>query len=280
MRFGTFEIHSVSDGFFRLDGGAMFGVVPRVLWEKTNPPDDKNRILLGLNPLLIITERKKIIVDTGISNKGDEKFNSMFAVDRKQTLEESLSKLKLSVSDIDIVVNTHLHWDHAGGNTTKGADGKIIPTFPRARYIIQKGEWEDAIKPNERTRASYRKEDFLPIQESGQMELIDGEKEIEKGVKIIKIPGHNRHFQTVTFSSEGKTGLYLGDLIPTIAHISYPYIMGYDLFPLETLEAKKNIIQKAAEENWLLVFEHDPKVRMGYVRMEDGKPVLKEVAKI
>ena len=280
MKFGKFEIHSISDGFFRLDGGAMFGVVPRVLWEKTNPPDDKNRILLGLNPLLIITPNKKIMVDTGISNKGDEKFNSMFAVDRRPTIEESLAKLNLSVKDIDIVINTHLHWDHAGGNTTKDADGKIRPTFPKARYIIQKGEWEDAIKPNERTRASYRQEDFLPIQESNQIELIDGEKEIEKGVKIIKIPGHNRHFQTAMISSENKKAIFLGDLIPTASHISYPYIMGYDLFPLETLEAKKNIIQKAAEENWLLIFEHDPQVRMGYVRMEDGKPVLKEEVKL
>lgn len=276
MKFGKFEIHSISDGFFRLDGGAMFGVVPRVIWEKTNPPDEKNRILLGLNPLLIITQNKKILVDTGISNKGNEKFISMFAVDQRPTIEESLDKLNLSVNDIDIVINTHLHWDHAGGNTTRGADEKIRPTFPMARYIIQKGEWEDATNPNERTRASYRQDDFLPIQESGQIELIDGEKEIEQGINIIKIPGHNRHFQTVTFSSEGKKGVCLGDLIPTVSHLSFPYIMGYDLFPLETLEAKKEIVQKAMDENWLLVFEHDPKVKAGYAVMRDGKPAIRE----
>ncbi len=277
MKFGRFEIHSISDGFFRLDGGAMFGVVPRVLWEKTNPPDEKNRILLSLTPLLIITGDKKILVDTGIGDKGDEKFRSMFAVSRRPTLTESLAELDIPVDDIDMVINTHLHWDHAGGNTRKGSDGNIRPTFPGARYIVQKGEWEDAVSRNERTRGSYHQEDFLPVKESGQLEFIDGNRVLEEGLELIKTPGHNRHFQTVIIQSNGKKAFYLGDLIPTVTHLAFPYIMGFDLFPLETLEAKKWILQKAADEDWLLIFEHDPETRMGHVRMEEGKPVLKEV---
>ena len=277
MKFGRLEIHSVSDGFFRLDGGAMFGIVPRVLWEKSNPPDDKNRILLGLNTLLIITKEKRIIVDTGIGDKGDEKFRSMFGVERNPTLIESLARLNISVNDIDIVINTHLHWDHAGGNTKRGNDGSIIPTFPKARYILQKGEWEDALFPNDRTRGSYHQEDFLPVKESGQLELIDGDLTIEEGIDIVKIPGHIRHFQTVIISSEGKKGIFFGDLIPTVSHLPNPYIMGYDLFPLETLEAKKRIIKRGVEERWLLIFEHDPKFRMGYARMEKGKPVFEPI---
>ena len=277
MKLGRFEIHSVSDGFFRLDGGAMFGVVPRAIWEKTNPPDDKNRILLGINPLLIITEKRKILVDTGIGNKDDAKFCSLYAVDRKPTMEESLAKLNLSVNDINIVVSTHLHWDHAGGNTTQGTDGKTRPAFPNAKYIIQRGEWEEATTPNERTRGSYHQEDFLPLKQAGQLELIAGDTPVEDGIDIITIPGHNRHFQTVLISSNNQKAIFLGDLIPTASHLLYPYIMGYDLFPLETLKAKKELLQRAAEEDWLLIFEHDPKIKMGHIEMQSDKPVLKEI---
>jgi len=277
MKFGRFEIHSVSDGFFSLDGGAMFGVVPRTIWGKTNPPDDKNRVLLGINPLLIITEQRKILVDTGIGDKDDAKFCSLYAVDRKPTLEESLAKRNLTVNDINIIISTHLHWDHAGGNTTKGTDGKIIPAFPNAKYIIQKGEWEEATTPNERTRGSYHQEDFLPLQQAGQLKLITGDTPVEDGIDIITIPGHNRYFQTVLISSKNQKAIFLGDLIPTASHLLYPYIMGYDLFPLETLKAKKELLQRAAEEDWLLIFEHDPKIKMGHIEMQSGKPVLKDI---
>jgi glyoxylase-like metal-dependent hydrolase (beta-lactamase superfamily II) len=159
----------------------------------------------------------------------------------------------------------------------KGVTGILGPPFQRPKYIVQKGEWEDAVSQNERTRGSYHQEDFVPLRESGQLELIDGNQAIEEGIELIKIPGHNRHFQTVIIQSNGKKAVYLGDLIPTVTHLAFPYIMGFDLFPLETLEAKKWIIRQAAEEGWLLIFEHDPETRMGYVRMEEGKPVLKEV---
>lgn len=276
MNLGDFKIHSVSDGFFRLDGGAMFGVVPRILWEKTNPPDDQNRIRLGLNPLLIQAEGINVLVDTGIGGKGNEKFCSMYAIERKPTLQESIYKLGLKEEDISIVINTHLHFDHAGGNTVH-AYGILRPTFTKAKYIVQKGEWDDAVKPNERTKSSYRSENFFPVMDAGQFELIEGDKEIIKGVSVIKTAGHNRHIQLVKIESKGKVAIFLADIIPTRSHLSYPFIMGFDLFPLETLKVKKEIIREAVKDKWLLIFEHDPEVRMGYVRIKDNKPILKSL---
>lgn len=277
MKFGKFEIYPVSDGHFRLDGGSMFGVVPKALWEKTDPADDKNRILMSVTPLLIIDGDKKILVDTGIGDKGSEKFLAMFAVDRSENLLKSLAEHNISAEDIDIVVCTHLHWDHVGGNTKKTDGGDIVPTFPNARYIVQKGEWADATAENERTRGSYHADDFVPVKDAGLMDLIDGDMELTGGIELKKIPGHNRHFMAVIISSEGKKAIYLGDFIPTASHLPYPFIMGYDLFPMETLESKKTVLKKAAEEDWLLIFEHDPRVKMGYIKMQDGKPVLSEV---
>ncbi len=277
MQFGDFKIVSLSDGFFRLDGGAMFGVVPKVLWEKTNPPDDKNRILLGLNPLLIQAGGENILVDTGIGDKGDAKFQAMFDINRNPTLQQSLRRLGLSDADISIVIDTHLHFDHAGGNTVQEPDGTIRPTFRNARYFVQRGEWEDATQPNERTQASYLGEDFLPVMEAGQMELIDGDQEILPGISVFKTSGHNRHIQLVRLESQGKAGLFFSDIVPTTSHLRYPYIMGYDLFPLDTLQAKKDMIRQAAAEGWLCIFVHDPKFTMGYVRMEAGKPVFEPV---
>ncbi len=276
MNLGDFEIHSISDGHFRLDGGAMFGVVPRTLWEKTNPPDEKNRILLGINPLLIRTPDLDMIVDTGIGQRWDEKSRAIYGIDRDPTLGESLGRLGMTEGDIDVVINTHLHFDHAGGNTV-AEGGSMAPAFKSARYIAQRGEWEDALNPNERTRASYRPGDFVPVMEAGQLDLIDGDKEITPGVKVLRTGGHDRNMQVVLVESRGETALYPGDIIPTVTHLSYPYIMGYDLFPAETLRIKKELIAKAAAERWLVVFEHDPESRMGYVALKDGKPVFEKV---
>jgi glyoxylase-like metal-dependent hydrolase (beta-lactamase superfamily II) len=273
-KLGKFSLEPVGDGFFRLDGGAIFGIVPRVLWEKTNPPDENNRILLGINPVLIRTGDENILVDTGIGGKGDGKFNSIYAIEKKPSLHESLALLGLKEEDISIVINTHLHLDHAGGNTFKEENGSIRPTFPNARYFVQKGEWEDANHPNERTKRSYNPEDFLPVMEAGQMELIDGEREIVEGVSVFKTSGHILHLQLVKIESEGKTAVYLADIIPTTNHISPPFITGFDLYPLETLKAKKEIIKNALEKNWLLLFYHDPAVKMGYMNMKEGQPVV------
>ena len=276
MEFGLMNIFPVSDGSFRLDGGAMFGGVPRAIWEKTNPPDEKNRVTLGLNPLLIQSEGKNILVDTGIGDKGGKKFNSLYGVEKNRTLTGSLVELGLKPDDIDIVICTHLHFDHAGGNTVR-EKRELRPAFPNARYIVQRGEWEAATNPNERTRASYRPEDFLPLMDAGVLELIEGDGEIAKGVAVFRTSGHSRDIQLVSIRSEGRTAVFLGDIIPTTTHLKLPYIMGYDLFPLDTLKAKKEILTQAAHDRWLLIFEHDPVATMGYIRFIDGNPEFEKV---
>ncbi len=279
MKLGRFDLHPVSDGFFRLDGGSMFGVVPKVLWEKTNPADELNRILMSVTPLLIIDGERKILVDTGIGDKGSAKFFEMFDIDRKTNLIKSLVTYGVAPEDIDTVICTHLHWDHVGGNTKKDSSGIIVPTFPNARYIVDKGELSDATNMNERTHGSYHSDDFLPIQDAGLMDIIkcDNDFDVCDGIRLEKIPGHNRHFMAVIISSEGETAMYLGDLIPTPSHLLYPYMMGFDLFPMELLEQKKRVLKKAAQEDWLLIFEHDPVITMGYIKMENERPVLREV---
>lgn len=270
MKLGGFDISLLSDGTFWLDGGAMFGVVPKVVWDRLNPPDEENRIELGLNCLLIQTHDKNILVDTGFGDKFDEKFEERFKVNKAKNLILSLKEIGLTPKDIDMVINTHLHFDHAGGNTRLEA-GNPAPSFPRAKYVIQRGEWEDAINPNERTRASYLKENLIPIQEAGLLELIDGDTELLSGVRTIVTGGHTPNHQIVLLESEGKKALYLGDLVPTTSHIKTPYVMGYDLYPLDTMMKKREILNRALEEHWLLIFEHDPKIGMGYLSEEEDK---------
>jgi len=277
VKLGEFDIQPVTDGRFRLDGGAMFGVVPKVMWERCCQPDDQNRIQLGLNCLLIRIGRKNILVDTGLGDKEDAKFQEMFAVERMPTLRDSLKMQGLQPDDIHMVINTHLHFDHAGGNTVR-EDGAVISTFPKAKYIVQRGEYEDAARANERTRASYRRENFTPIAHVDQWEFVDGETEVLPGVTVMVTEGHTRCHQSIKIESEGEVAFYLGDLIPTVSHLPLPYIMGYDLYPLQTLETKRWVLDRALNENWLLVFEHDPRVLMGRVRKDvEGKFYLEEV---
>jgi len=277
MKLGKIEIYPVTDGRFRLDGGAMFGVVPKVLWEKCCPADEKNRIQLGLNCLLIRAHGKNILVDTGLGSKVDPKFQDRFAVERRPPLDDSLKKAGLAVEDVHMVINTHLHFDHCGGNTHR-ENGQVVPAFPKAKYFVQRGEYEDAVRANERTRASYLKENFTPVAHVNLWEFLDGDTEVVPGVSVVVTGGHTAHHQAVKIHSEGKTALYLGDLIPTVSHLPLPYVMGYDLYPLQTLEAKRGILDRAFEEKWLLVFEHDPKVQMGYVKKDiEGKYYLEEV---
>lgn len=267
MKFGKFEIYPVSDGSIYLDGGAVFGIVPKVLWQKILFPDEKNRVHLSLQCPLIVAKKFKILIDTGAGSKHDEKFCQIYGLDKKPNLLESLYRFGYQPKDIDIVVNTHLHFDHAGGNTILNENEEIVPTFPKAKYFIQKGEMEVALNPNERTKASYIAEDFLPIGDPKHLCLIEEDIiEVEKGVSLIKIGGHTRHHQCVKIESEGHIAFFLADLIPTTAHLNYPYIASYDLFPLETLESKKKILKQAFEEHWLMIFQHDPKIRMGYLR--------------
>ncbi|MBU6390990.1 MAG: MBL fold metallo-hydrolase [Planctomycetota bacterium] len=278
MKFGKFEIYPVTDGYIYLDGGAVFGVVPRILWEKIYAPDEKNRIRLSLCCPLIVTKKYNILIDTGVGTKHNEKFCQIYGIDKKSNLLESLYRFGYQPKNIDLVVNTHLHFDHAGGNTTFNEKGEIVPTFPKAKYFIQKGEMEVAVNPNERTKASYITEDFLPLSGPEYLNLVNDETiEVDKGVSLVRIGGHTRHHQCVKIESEGQVAFFLADLAPTVAHLHYPYITGYDLFPLETLENKKKILKQAFEERWLLIFQHDPKVRMGYLKKRDERFGIEEI---
>lgn len=273
---GRFDVETLSDGTFRLDGGAMYGVVPRVLWERQSPPDERNRILLAFGCLLIRTPKgHNVLVDTGLSDKYDRdpKFLKMYAVDRRETLFDALKARGLAPSDIHLVVNTHLHFDHCGGNTVREGDA-LKPAFPNARYVVQKAEWEDATSPHERNRASYLPENFEALEEAGRLELVSGEFELEPGLKVLRSGGHTRGHQCAAIESEGQGAIFLGDLIPTRSHVPLPWIMGYDLFPLDTLESKRRLLGLAKERRWLLLFQHDPAQRAGYLRDVEGREVL------
>ncbi|MBA5873226.1 MAG: MBL fold metallo-hydrolase [Nitrospira sp. CR1.2] len=278
MKLGAFEIYPVTDGRFRLDGGAMFGVVPKTLWERCCPADDLNRVPLSLTCLLIKAHGKHVLVDTGLGDKEDAKFQSIFAVERRPTLRESLAQRGLSHDDIHLVVNTHLHFDHAGGNTVATEAQTLKPAFPKATYCVQLGEYEDAVQANERTKASYRQENVTPISHARQWEFIRGDTELLAGVTAVVTPGHTRCHQSVKVESDGKTAFFLGDLIPTVSHLPLPYIMGYDLNPVRTLDTKRRVLEQAVAEHWLLIFEHDPLVQAGHIRKSaEGRYVLEEV---
>lgn len=268
---GQFEIYGLRDGFFFLDGGAMFGVVPKTLWEKKFPADEKNRIKLALNSILIKTAKELILVETGIGGDLDPKFYDYYSVERKPGLVLSFEKLGYKAEDIDLVVNTHLHFDHCGGNTSKNEKGEDVPTFPKARYIIQKGEWEDALHPSERDKASYLEQNFLPLEKYGLLQLVDGNKEISEGVEVIVVPGHTAHHQCLKVSNGGKVFFFLGDLVPTSAHVGLSYIMSYDLSPQQTLENKREYFEQAIEEDWILGFNHDPEHFFGKVKKVNNK---------
>lgn len=268
---GKFEIYGLRDGFFFLDGGAMFGVVPKTLWEKKFPADEKNRIKLALNSILIKTAKELILVETGIGGDLDPKFYDYYSVERKPGLVLSLEKLGYQAEDIDLVVNTHLHFDHCGGNTSKNEKGEDVPTFPKAKYIIQKGEWEDALHPSERDKASYLEQNFLPLEKHGLLQLVDGNKEISEGVEVIVVPGHTSRHQCLKVSTGGKVFFFLGDLVPTSAHVGLSYIMSYDLFPQQTLENKREYFEQAIEEDWILAFNHDPEHFFGKVKKVNNK---------
>jgi glyoxylase-like metal-dependent hydrolase (beta-lactamase superfamily II) len=267
---GDARVTVLHDGTIALDGGAMFGVVPRVVWEKRDPPDERNRVTLGLNVALVESGGKRVLVDTGMGDRWSEKEVRMYGIDRSTTLLGGLRARGLRPEDIDVVVNTHLHFDHAGGNTRREGDG-VVPTFPRARYVVQRGEWEDARHPHERSRASYREDDFVPVAAAGQLDLIDGETEVAPGVRAVPVGGHTTHHQMVVVESGGETLVVPTDLLPTASHLPLPFVMGYDLFPVATLEAKRRLLHAAVERGWRILFYHDARTPVGRVRREgDG----------
>lgn len=272
MKFGDYRVEVVPDCEFRLDGGAMFGVVPRNLWSKVCPPDEHNRIRMNMNCLFVESGAERVLIDTGIGDKWSERHRAMYGIERKRPLTESLQAIAgVTPEEISIVVNTHLHFDHAGGNTTFNESGKAIASFPNARYFVSQAEFEHAEVPTERDSASYLPENWRPLKESGQLELKPSDYEIVPGLSMETHAGHNRSMQCWRLEREGKTLFGFADLVPMRAHVSYAWIMGYDLYPVETLEAKKKLLPQAARENWTCLFYHDPDAPLGRIINDDGK---------
>lgn len=269
-----FQIYGLRDGFFCLDGGAMFGVVPKNLWEKKYPADEHNRIRLGLNSILLRTKDKNVLVETGIGTHLDRKFNDMYSVDLQPGLVEELKDLGLEREDIDYVINTHLHFDHCGGNTFIDSGGEVVPTFPHAEYIVQKGEWESACHPTPRDRSSYLEKYFRPLEEHQQLHLVEGNTQILEGVEVLLSPGHTAFHQCVKIESGGQVLFFLGDMVPTSGHVGLPYVMSYDLFPLQTMQNKEKFYKLAREEDWTMAFNHDPKFFFGKIEKKDGKYIF------
>ena len=272
---GSLTVHAIQAGGQKLDGGAMFGVVPKPLWERRIAADERNRIQLGMRCLLIEHPSGLVLVDTGAGNKEDEKFKDIYGIenagaDGRTALEDGLREVGARPKDVAIVINTHLHFDHAGGNTFIDESGSVKPAFPNARYFVKRGEYNYATHPNERTGASYFPRNFLPVVATGKIEFVSREREIVKGIRVVPTPGHTPFHQSILIESAGERAFFLGDLIPTNAHLPLPWIMGYDVEPLVTLETKRRILRRAEDENWLLVFEHDATVPWGRVK-HDGK---------
>jgi glyoxylase-like metal-dependent hydrolase (beta-lactamase superfamily II) len=273
---GGLRCHTLEGGLQRLDGGAMFGVVPRPLWEKRAPPDARHRIPLGLRCLLIEHPDGPVLVDTGVGDKEDPKFHDIYGIENggdpgPTLLEDALAEAGVAPADIRLVINTHLHFDHAGGNTRiANLDAPILDsaefgaelTFPNATYVVQRGELEFARHTNERTRASYLAKNFEPVSVANRWRLFNGDGEVLPGISLRLTPGHVPHHQCVVVRDRGETAIFLADLIPTAAHVPLPWIMGYDLEPLRTLESKRSVIEEAVARGWWLIFEHDPAVAL------------------
>jgi len=280
---GSVRIHAIEAGTQRLDGGAMFGVVPRPLWEKRIPPDDRHRIPLALRCLLIEAADALVLVDTGIGNKESEKFRDIFGVSNEgetgpTKLEDGIRAAGFEPDEVDIVLNTHLHFDHAGGNTVRGPDGTPVPAFPDARHVVQRGEFEFSRLDNERIRAAYPRANIDPVGEAGLWDFVEGEGEIAAGVRVLPTPGHTPYHQSVLVEDGGETACFLADVCPTTAHLPLSWTMGYDVEPLVTMESKRKLWDRAEAEGWLLVFEHDPVVAWGRLSRTGGRPELVPLA--
>jgi len=272
------RVHVLEAGLQRLDGGAMFGVVPRPLWERRIRADERNRIPLAMRCLLVEHPDALVLIDTGAGNKEDEKFREIYGLENDGSptrLEDAIRDAGHSPDDVTLVIDTHLHFDHAGGNTWRSPDGAIEPAFPRARYVVQRGEWEFAHMNNERIRASYLPLNFDPVADRGLFDFVEGETELLPGIRMVPTPGHTPHHQSVLIGEGDGALFFLADLVPTTAHLPLPWIMGYDIEPLVTLETKRRVLTRARDEQWLLMFEHDPVRPWGRLDpAEEKRPVL------
>jgi glyoxylase-like metal-dependent hydrolase (beta-lactamase superfamily II) len=274
---GNLELITLADGFLGLDGGAMFGTVPRTLWGKRLPPDDANRIPLSMRPLIVRSDDRTMIIDAGCGDKMDAKSAQIYKLDRRYHLDHALAEAGVTAEDIDVVLATHLHWDHVGGFTKIGKNGAVVPRFPKARYVAHRAEWADATHPHERSRASYFQQDFVPLQDAGVLTLVDDDAEIMPGVRYRRSGGHTAHHQVVMIESGGKTAVFTADMYPTSVHAPDAWLMGYDLYPMETLGFKRAFAVEAIDKDYLLFFEHDPSMAAGYLRETDGKRFVERV---
>jgi glyoxylase-like metal-dependent hydrolase (beta-lactamase superfamily II) len=276
LTLGDFELSIFSDGTYPLDGGAFFGVIPKIMWSRKVAADERNYVQAGLNSLLIRTGKQNVLVETGMGNKLSERMVKFYG--QPAQLLTNLAAAGIAPKDIDIVINTHLHFDHCGWNTMRNKTGKIVPTFPRAKYYAPEGEWQYARKPSDRDSISYIPDNYDPLVQSGQMTLLKGGEEIVPGISVKTFPGHTANMQAVIVESAGRTACYISDLIPTTAHIDITWGMAFDLYPLQTIESRKHYYAKAISEKWLTIFTHDPNTPWAYVEKdESGKMVAREV---
>jgi glyoxylase-like metal-dependent hydrolase (beta-lactamase superfamily II) len=263
---GDFELTAITDGVYYLDGGAFFGVVPKIMWERRLPADEKNRVPSGLNSLVVRTGDHTVLIETGVGNKLSEKMVNIYG--QPALLLDNLSAAGFAPDDFDIVINTHLHFDHCGWNTVR-RDGKVVATFPKATYYVQEGEWQYAQVASERDRISYISDNYDPLVASGQMQLLRGDREIIPGLSVAVFRGHTEHMQAVIIASGGKTACYISDLIPTVAHMDIAWTTGFDLFPLDTLANRKRYYAQAIPEKWLTIFTHDLKIPWAYIEKDE-----------
>jgi glyoxylase-like metal-dependent hydrolase (beta-lactamase superfamily II) len=281
---GGFRCHTLEAGLQRLDGGAMFGVVPKPLWQQRVPPDDRNRIPLAMRCLLVEHPDGLVLIDTGLGNKEDARFHEIYGIENGGSagptqLEDALAEVGARPEEVRWVINTHLHFDHAGGNTVRRPDGGVDLSFPNATYVVQRHELDFASHTNERTRASYLPPNFAPVTAAARWHLADGNVAILEGIHARLTPGHVPWHQSLLIESGGEGVLFLGDVMPTAAHFPLPWIMGYDLEPLRTLESKRQLVKDAVAHGWRLVFEHDPEVLMARVAPGAKAPELTEVVR-
>ena len=275
LTLGDFELTIVSDGTYYLDGGAFFGIIPKVMWERKVKADEKNRVVTGLNSVLIRGGKKTVLIETGIGDKVPEKMAKIYAPQAK--LLENLHAAGAAPEEIDIVINTHLHFDHCGWNTVREGD-RVRATFPNAKYYVQEGEWRHGVEQHIRDRVSYISDNYDPLIKNSQMELLNGGREILPGISVKVYPGHTRNMQAVIIESGGQKACYISDLIPTAAHLDPVWVMSYDLFPLETIENKQRFYEDAIPQKWLVIFTHDHFTPWAYVEREGEKITAKPVA--
>lgn len=271
MKSGEFEIFSFVENRFKIDGGAMFGVVPKVMWEKMVNCDEKNRVDLDLNLLLVKTKNKNILIDAGMGQTLTDRMKKIYGIEKNSNLNQGLANFGLRPEDIDLVIPTHLHMDHAGGVVKFNESGEKVPTFPNARHVIQAREWKDALVPDERTMATYFPENLVVLKDSGLVELVDGETEVESGIKVVPTGGHTRGHQAVLIDTGNDKILCPGDILPTQHHLKIPYVASADTYPMDTMKVKKELLGKCLNDGWRVAFDHDTELKLAKLKKEGDK---------